>query len=90
MKVKSSKLPLIALIGPTAVGKTKLSLQLAERFNGEIISSDSRLFYREMDIGTAKPSTEEMARVPHHLIDVSNPDETWSLGQFQKNSFGNH
>ncbi|MCP4141099.1 MAG: tRNA (adenosine(37)-N6)-dimethylallyltransferase MiaA [Chloroflexi bacterium] len=78
------KLPLIAIIGPTAVGKTELSLQLAERFNGEIISSDSRLFYRGMNIGTAKPSAEEMARVPHHLIDVSNPDETWSLGQFQK------
>ena len=79
-----NKLPLIAIIGPTAVGKTELSLQLAERFNGEIISSDSRLFYRGMDIGTAKPSPEEMARVPHHLIDVSEPDETWSLGQFQK------
>ncbi len=79
-----NKLPLIALIGPTAVGKTELSLQLAERFNGEIISSDSRLFYRGMDIGTAKPSKAEMARVPHHLIDVSDPDETWSLGQFQK------
>ena len=78
------KLPLIAIIGPTAVGKTELSLQLAERFNGEIISSDSRLFYRGMDIGTAKPSNAEMARVPHHLIDVSEPHETWSLGQFQK------
>ena len=84
MKVERLKIPLIAIIGPTAVGKTELSLQLAERFNGEIISSDSRLFYRGMDIGTAKPSTNEMARVPHHLIDVSEPDETWSLGQFQK------
>ena len=84
MKVEGLKPPLIAIIGPTAVGKTELSLQLAERFNGEIISSDSRLFYRGMDIGTAKPSKAEMARVPHHLIDVSNPDETWSLGQFQK------
>ena len=84
LKVKSLKPPLITIIGPTAVGKTELSLQLAERLNGEIISSDSRLFYRGMDIGTAKPSIEEMARVPHHLIDVSNPDETWSLGQFQK------
>lgn len=80
----TNKLPLIAIIGPTAVGKTELSLQLAERFNGEIISSDSRLFYRGMDIGTAKPSTNEMARVPHHLINVSEPNETWSLGQFQK------
>ena len=84
LKVEGLKSPLIALIGPTAVGKTELSLQLAERFNGEIISSDSRLFYRGMNIGTAKPSAEEMARVPHHLIDVAEPDETWSLGKFQK------
>ncbi len=84
MKIKNSKPPLIAIIGPTAVGKTELSLQLAEQFHGEIISSDSRLFYRGMDIGTAKPSIEERARVKHHLIDVANPDETWSLGQFQK------
>lgn len=84
MKKQNLKLPIIAIIGPTAVGKTELSLQLAERFNGEIISSDSRLFYRGMDIGTAKPSVEEMARVPHHLIDVTDPDEVWSLAKFQK------
>lgn len=84
MKVEGFPPPLIAIIGPTAVGKTELSLQLAERFNGEIISSDSRLFYRGMDIGTAKPSAEEMARVPHHLIDVAEPDEIWSLAMFQK------
>ncbi|MBT3320958.1 MAG: tRNA (adenosine(37)-N6)-dimethylallyltransferase MiaA [Anaerolineae bacterium] len=86
MKVEGVKLPLIAIIGPTAVGKTELSLQLAERFNGEIISSDSRLFYRGMNIGTAKPSTEEMARVPHHLIDIADPDEIWALAQFQKSA----
>jgi len=84
LNVEIIKPPLIAIIGPTAVGKTELSLQLAERFNGEIISSDSRLFYRGMNIGTAKPSAEEMARVPHHLIDVANPDEIWSLAIFQK------
>ena len=83
MKETEEKLPLIAIIGATAVGKTEISLQLAERFSGEIISSDSRLFYRGMDIGTAKPSAEEMARVPHHLIDVANPDEVWSLAKFQ-------
>ena len=88
MKVEGLKPPLIAIIGPTAVGKTELSLQLAERFNGEIISSDSRLFYRGMNIGTAKPSTEEMARVPHHLIDVADPHETWSLAIFQKEAQG--
>lgn len=75
--------PLILLVGPTAVGKTEIAIQLAERLNGEIVSADSRLFYRGMDIGTAKPTREEQARVPHHLIDVANPDETWSLAQFQ-------
>jgi len=79
-----SKLPLILLIGPTAVGKTELSLQLAERLNGEIVSADSRLFYRGMDIGTAKPTLQERARVPHHLIDVADPDEIWSLAVFQQ------
>ncbi|MFZ5857847.1 MAG: tRNA (adenosine(37)-N6)-dimethylallyltransferase MiaA [Chloroflexota bacterium] len=75
--------PLLLLVGPTAVGKTEIAIQLAERLNGEIVSADSRLFYRGMDIGTAKPTREEQARVPHHLIDVANPDETWSLAQFQ-------
>jgi tRNA dimethylallyltransferase len=70
-------------VGPTAVGKTEVALQLAERMNGEIVSADSRLFYRGMDIGTAKPTREELRRVPHHLIDVANPDETWSLALFQ-------
>ena len=79
----SSKLPLILIIGPTAVGKTELSIQLAEHLNGEIVSADSRLFYRGMDIGTAKPSIEERKRVPHYLIDVANPDEIWSLAVFQ-------
>ncbi|NOT03213.1 MAG: tRNA (adenosine(37)-N6)-dimethylallyltransferase MiaA [Anaerolineales bacterium] len=79
-----SKLPLILIIGPTAVGKTELAIQLAERLNGEIISADSRLFYRGMDIGTAKPSREDLARVPHYLIDIVNPDETLSLAVFQE------
>jgi tRNA dimethylallyltransferase len=74
--------PLILVVGPTAVGKTELAIQLAERLNGEIVSADSRLFYRGMDIGTAKPSREEMARVPHHLIDIADPDEPLSLAQF--------
>ena len=80
----SPKPPLILIIGPTAVGKTELAIQLAERLNGEIISADSRLFYRGMDIGTAKPSREELARVPHYLIDIVNPDETLSLAVFQE------
>jgi len=75
---------LLVIVGPTAVGKTSLSLQIAEQFNGEIISADSRLFYRGMDIGTAKPSAEEQALVPHHLIDICNPDETLTLGEYQR------
>src|SRR6266496_433360 len=76
--------PLILIVGPTAVGKTELAIQLAERLNGEIVSADSRLFYRGMDIGTAKPTPEERARVPHHLIDIANPDEILSLAVFQQ------
>lgn len=79
-----SKPPLILIVGPTAVGKTEIAIQLAERLNGEIVSADSRLFYRGMDIGTAKPSREEQARVPHHLIDIANPDEILSLAVFQQ------
>jgi tRNA dimethylallyltransferase len=75
--------PLIVLVGPTAVGKTELSIQLAKQFGGEIVSADSRLFYRGMDIGTAKPSLTERQFVPHHLIDVAEPDEVWSLVSFQ-------
>jgi len=80
----SNKPPLILIVGPTAVGKTELAIRLAERLNGEIVSADSRLFYRGMDIGTAKPSKEEMARVPHHLIDNADPDEILSLAVFQQ------
>ena len=76
--------PLLALVGPTAVGKTTLSLELARRFDGEIISADSRLFYRSLDIGTAKPTAEERAVAPHHLIDLCRPDETLGLGQYQR------
>ena len=75
---------LILIVGPTAVGKTEISIQLAERLNGEIVSADSRLFYRGMDIGTAKPSPEEQVRVPHHLIDIADPDEILSLAIFQQ------
>lgn len=81
--MQSNKSPLILIVGPTAVGKTELAIQLAERLNGEIVSADSRLFYRGMDIGTAKPTPEEQARVPHHLIDIANPDEILSLAVFQ-------
>jgi tRNA dimethylallyltransferase len=76
--------PLVVIVGPTGVGKTELSIRLALRLNGEIISADSRLFYRGMDIGTAKPGLAERSLVPHHLIDVANPDQVWSLGRFQE------
>ena len=75
---------LVLIVGPTAVGKTEIAIQLAERLNGEIVSADSRLFYRGMDIGTAKPTPGERARVPHHLIDIANPDEILSLAVFQQ------
>src|SRR5215216_3677484 len=81
---KTNILSLILIVGPTAVGKTELAIQLAERLNGEIVSADSRLFYRGMDIGTAKPTPEEQRRVPHHLIDIANPDEILSLAIFQQ------
>jgi tRNA dimethylallyltransferase len=74
--------PLIVILGPTAVGKTETAISVAEKVGGEIISADSRLFYRGMDIGTAKPTRDQLNRVPHHLIDVSEPDEEWSLAKF--------
>jgi tRNA dimethylallyltransferase len=83
-KPVTSSLPLILIVGPTAVGKTEIAIQLAERLNGEIVSADSRLFYCGMDIGTAKPTPEEQARVPHHLIDIANPDQILSLAVFQQ------
>lgn len=70
------------LAGPTACGKTEASLLLAERLNAEIIALDSMSLYRGMDIGTAKASVEEQARVPHHLIDIINPDEDYSLAEY--------
>lgn len=76
--------PLVVIVGPTAVGKTEISIRLAERIGGEIVSADSCLFYCGMTIGTAKPDAQDMARVRHFLIDVVNPDETWSLALFQR------
>jgi tRNA dimethylallyltransferase len=76
--------PLLVIVGPTAVGKTALSLRLAEQFGGEIVSADSRLFYQGMDTGTAKPTPQEQVRVPHHLIDLCRPDQTLTLGQYQR------
>ncbi len=76
--------PLVVLVGPTAVGKTATSLALAHQFNGEIVSADSRLFYRGMDVGTAKPARAELLQTPHHLIDIAEPDRPLSLAEFQQ------
>lgn len=75
---------LIAIVGPTGIGKSHLALRLATGFNGEIVSADSRQVYRFMDIGTAKPSLEELSQVPHHLIDIINPDDIFSLAHYQE------
>ena len=78
----SKKIKLLAVVGPTAVGKTALGIELAKQFNGEIISGDSQQVYRQLDIGTAKATPEEQAEAVHHLIDVRNIDETYSVYDF--------
>ncbi len=84
MSSPDQRIPLVVIVGPTAVGKTELSQELARHMDGEIISADSRLFYRGMNIGTAKPMPEERASIPHHLIDIADPDQTLSLAWFQQ------
>jgi tRNA dimethylallyltransferase len=76
--------PLVVLVGPTASGKTSLALRLAEEFNGEIVSCDSVAVYREMEIGTAKPSREERALIQHHMIDIIWPDEAYTAGDYSR------
>jgi tRNA dimethylallyltransferase len=75
---------LISIVGPTAVGKTALTLELGRQFNTEIISADSRQFYKELNIGTAKPSQEELNQVPHHFINSHSIQDTFSAGDFEK------
>lgn len=72
------------IIGPTAVGKTKLSIDLAKALNGEIISGDSMQIYRTMDIGTAKVTKEEMDGIPHYMVDIKNPEDSFSVAEFQE------
>ena len=79
--------PLLVIVGPTAVGKTGLSLRLARDFDIEIISADSHQVYRGLDIGTAKPTPEEQAVVPHHLLDVVEPDGVLTLAEFQERAY---
>ena len=83
-KPQMSSSSLIAVLGPTAVGKTAISLRLAETFDGEVVSADSRQVYRGLDIGTAKASPEELRCVPHHLLDLVDPDEPLTLAQYQR------
>ncbi len=86
MNTKPAKDIVICLMGPTASGKTHLALELADYFPLEIISVDSALIYREMDIGTAKPNLEERNKVPHHLIDICDPIEAYSAGRFREDA----
>lgn len=76
--------PLLVIVGPTASGKSALAMDLAKKFGGEIIAADSRTVYREMDIGTAKPSKQDQKAVAHHLIDIKNPDEKFNASEFKK------
>ncbi|MBI1820423.1 MAG: tRNA (adenosine(37)-N6)-dimethylallyltransferase MiaA [Nitrospirae bacterium] len=76
--------PLIVIVGPTASGKSRLALDLALELGGEIISADSRLIYRGMNIGTAKPSDDDLRRVRHHMVDVADPDQSFSVGDYKR------
>src|SRR5262249_52967835 len=76
--------PLLAIVGPTASGKSQLGLFLAESFSGEIVNYDSVQIFRHLDIGAAKPSLEERMRAPHHMIDVREPGEVFTAGDYQR------
>ena len=78
----SGRPPVVVVTGPTASGKTPIAIELARRFDGEIVNADSMQVYRYMDIGTAKPSAEQQAQAPHHLLDVVNPDASYSAGRY--------
>jgi tRNA dimethylallyltransferase len=82
--MKNSKAKLIVICGPTASGKTKISLRLAKVFSGEIIAADSRTIYKGMDIGTAKPTLEEKKGTPHYMIDIVRPDQEFTMAQFKQ------
>lgn len=86
LPLSQSEPPLLVLVGPTAVGKTAAAIELAERIGGEIVSADSRCVYRYMDIGTAKPDAAERARVRHHLLDLVDPDEEYSVAHFLRDA----
>ena len=83
-KLQAPRSKLLVIVGPTASGKSALALDLAERYNGEIIAADSRTVYNGMDIGTAKPTAADQAKVPHHLLDVTTPDKIFTAAEFQR------
>lgn len=80
--MKKSKPKILVIVGPTASGKTSLSIQLAQKYNGEVISADSRQVYRGLDLGTGKVTKEEMRGVPHHLLDVADPRDVYTVADF--------
>lgn len=82
--MEDKKIPLLIIAGPTATGKTEVAVKIAKRVNGEVVSADSMLVYRGMDIGTAKPTEEEKQGIPHHLIDVVDPDDEFTAAMFQE------
>lgn len=85
-RIETEKVPLLVIVGPTAVGKSALALQIAQNLTTDLISADSAQVYRFMNIGTAKPTRQEQESVPHHLIDLVNPDQQYSVADYQKDA----
>jgi len=83
---KQGRIKVVSIVGPTAAGKSMIAMELARRLGGEIISADSMQVYRHMDIGTAKPSLKDRSEIPHHLIDVANPDEDYNAARFRQDA----
>lgn len=86
MSISPAKPKVIAVVGPTASGKSALAIKIAQRFNGEVVSADSRQIYRGMDIGTAKPDAAQLTAVPHHLLDIINPDEDYTVADYKRDA----
>lgn len=86
LRKKSKLSKIIVIVGPTASGKSALAIKIAKKFNGEIISADSRQIYRGMNVGTAKPTEKEMANIPHYLIDIKNPDENYTVAEYKQDA----
>lgn len=82
----ASRPPVVVITGPTASGKTELAIEIAERFDGEVVNADSMQVYRDLDVGTAKPSLAQRARVPHHMLDVVAPDAPYNAGLYQRDA----